>query len=251
MKSAAIDKQDNLKGPIRRDGRVIVSYPKSGRTWLGFALAQHNISVSLSHAGSSTGWRDIGRPFSRIHPLLSDLPLVFLYRNPIDTAVSMFYQVHRRDLRRGSGRWLRMYVPLKFRSALPPEEINAFVSHPIYGIENVCAYNRAWLDHISARSDCLILTYEKMRTNPEAGFQNLLDFFGEHHVTGDDLAASSTFEKMKAVEQQGDSLGYLRQPSKNDPSSAKVRRGKVEGYRDELQPGTVEFCQKIVSTYGF
>ncbi len=239
------------KGPARSDGRLIVSYPKSGRTWLRFAFDSAGIKASLSHAGAATNRREIGWPFRGIPPALNAVPLVFLHRDPIDTAVSMFYQVNRRDLRRGSGRWWRMLLPLALRGALPPTDIDAFVLHPIYGVEKVCTYNRAWLDHLEGRSDCLIMTYEAMRANPAEGFQSILDFWGEKSTTGAALAAASTFETMKAVEAGRTGPATLRAATVSDANSAKVRKGNVRGFFDELAPETIKRALEIASRHGF
>jgi Sulfotransferase domain len=238
-----VTKNDLGRDPYRDDGRVIVSYPKSGRTWVQFALAAFGVDVMVTHAGCSTNWREIGRPFAGIPPDLAGLRLVFLHRNPIDTAVSMYHQVTYRDLRRGSGRSLRMALPLFLRGDLPPRDIDSFVLHPRHGIEKVCRFNRAWLDHVNGRADCLVLTYEGLRAAPAAGFQELLDFFGITDVTGADLAGASDFETMRKAE-----AASGKPPSEK---GAKVRKGKVSGYVDELKPETIAACRRIMRDYGF
>jgi hypothetical protein len=244
-------KDDLLRGPLRRDGRLIVSYPKSGRTWLRFAMSQFAIDMTITHAGASTNRREVGRPYAGIPERARGLPLVFLYRNPIDTAVSMFYQITRRDLPKGSGRWYRMYLPLLLRGALPPQEINSFVRNPLYGVEKVCSFNRAWLDHLAQRTDCLALRYEDMRANPAEGFQKLLDFWGETAATGAELAEASSFDRMKAAERGAAEDAILKPTKQSDPESLKVRRGKVGGYADELSADTIDACKTIAARYGF
>lgn len=236
-------KDDLLRSSVRRDGRLIASFPKSGRTWLGFALSQCGIDATFTHAGASTNRREIGQPFSGISAALQDVPLIFLHRNPIDTAVSLYYQISKRDLKPWSLRWLRMLLPLWLKGAIPPRDIDAFVLHPRHGVERVCVYNRTWIDHLAGRSDCLMLTYEAMRSDPAAGFQRILDFFGDASATGAQLAEASRFDRMKAAEQT--------QSRSIDPAGVKVRRGKVNGYVDELRPETVAQCQEIVARYGF
>lgn len=236
---------------FRQDGRLIISYPKSGRTWLRFALAEGGIDASFHHAGVATHRREIGLPFLGIPASLLTVPLVFLHRNPIDTVVSMFYQVTRRDLRRGSGRWFRMAIPLVLRGAIPPMDIDAFVLHPLYGVEKIVRFNRAWLDHLAQRSDCLVLTYETMRQDPAAGFQRLLDFWGETARTGSDLAELSRFDRMRAVEASQAGPDFLRTVVARDMTSAKVRKGQVEGYRNELKPETIRRCHQIAAGFGF
>ncbi len=236
-------KNDLGREPYRTDGRVIVSYPKSGRTWIQFALRSKDIDVTVTHAGCSTNWREIGRPFGGIKPELATLPLVFLHRNPIDTAVSMFHQVTYRDLRHNSRRFYRMALPLKLRGALPPRDIDSFVLHATHGIEKICRFNRAWLDHLDQRRDCLILTYESVRAAPEDEFQRLLDFFGIDGVTGVDLARASDFDVMRKAERLGRKVeGEL---------GVKVRKGKVRGYVDELKPETIAACRAVMERFGF
>ena len=233
------------------DGRLIVSHPKSGRTWLHFALTEAGITARFTHAGASKNRMKMGSPFRGIRASLRDQPLVFLHRNPIDTAVSYYYQIHRRILRRWSARWFRLWVPLFLRRAFPPRDIGAFVLHPHYGVEKICAYNRTWLDHLKNRGDCLIITYEAMRADPATGFQRILDFRGITGTTGVTMADLSTFEKMRAFEQARTGTTVLKAARPGDPSSAKVRKGKVRGYLEELSPETVEHCHTIAKRYGF
>jgi hypothetical protein len=93
---------------------------------------------------------------------------------------------------------------------VPPLDIDAFVLHPLHGIEKICRYNRAWLDHIGTRSDCLVITYEELRKDPSKGFQRVLDFWGDTSVSGAHLADLSSFEKMKLVERQQSGPSVLK-----------------------------------------
>ena len=232
---------------------ILVSYPKSGRTWIRFALSKFNISLLATHAGTATNWRYIGRTYADIAPQLMQAPLVFLHRDPIDTAVSMYYQVHQRDLRRWSRRWLRMVIPLAIRRALPPLDINKFVLHPCYGVPRICKFNRAWLNHLESRHDNLIITYESLKVDPDAAFQSILDFYQVSHITGKQLADASTFENMKRAESLGNSSGILRNRQRNqsDQSASKVRKGIVGGYATELSSQAISQCHIIMKEYGF
>ena len=234
----------------RMDGRLLVSYPKSGRTWIRYAAAQFGIELSVTHAGSSTDRRELGHLFDGIPAWLKPSPKIFLHRNPIDTAVSMYFQVHRRDFRPLSGRWLRLLPALALRGALPPADIDRFVLHPCYGLLKICQFNRAWIDHVTERTDCLLMDYDRMRSNPAEEFQRLLNYLNEADVTGELLAEVSTFDRMKEAG-RSDQTGLLKATDRSDPSSAKVRRGQVGGYLDVLKPSTVDLCREIAGHYGF
>lgn len=227
---------------LPKDGRLLISHPKCGRTWIIFALRQFGIDLTCSHAGAATNRREIGRRFGGIKPELEALPLIFLHRNPLDAAVSMYHQVHGRDLRRWSGRWWRMLLPLALRGELPPRDIDRFVLHPSYGVPKIHAYQQAWLRHLQGRADCLILSYEEMRADPATGFQKLADFCGYSAVSGAALAEASSFERMRQAEGAVASTG-----KGGKPSAAKVRRGKVRGYLDDLRPETIRKCERLIA----
>ncbi len=237
---------------LRTDGRLLVSYPKSGRTWIRYALGTSDLTITFTHAGAATNRVQIGCPYLRIPEQMRAVPMIFLHRNPIDTAVSMYYQVHHKDLRKWSGRWWRVAPRLLQSTGLPPKNIDDFVRHPIWGTEKVCRYNRLWLDHLTGRDDCLILTYEEMRADPEQGFQRILDHIGESATTGAALSAASNFEQMKAVEKSVGLQSIVRAPVDSPtPKTFKVRKGKVKGYLDEITADTADFCREIAARYGF
>lgn len=236
--------------------RLLVSFPKSGRTWLRFALESAQIETEVTHAGGALGKAVIGRPYREIPPALKDRPVVFLHRNPIDTAVSFFYQTTRRAMPIGSWRWFSEWMPLALRGVLPPRDIDSFVLNPVYGVAKICSYNRLWLDHVKARGDGLVLNYENMRADSASGFQRLLDYWGVDTISGLELAERSSVEKMRTAELAG--AGLLRPQEKpetrkvpKDQSSAKVRRAVVHGYLDELRPQTIAKCRQIAAEFGF
>lgn len=231
---------------------VFLSYPKSGRTWVRFMLERAGIAMDYSHAGAGSRRRALGRPFRGIiKEKYAGRRIVFMHRNPIDTTVSFYFQVHRRELIPGSSRYLRRLVPYLLTGRWPPQDIKAFFKHPGYGVEKVCAYNRAWLDHLSNKPDALVLSYEELMADGKATMARLLPFLGADAARAGELVEHGRFDNMQRVE-SANPQGHEFSPGiKDDPESLKVRRGKVGGYVDYLDADTIKECRAIAARYGF
>ena len=77
---------------------VFVSYPKSGRTWIRYIFALVNLDVEFTHAGFGTREiKQIGTEFNGVKKSVLGRRNIFMYRNPLDTAVSLYFQIHRTD----------------------------------------------------------------------------------------------------------------------------------------------------------
>ena len=133
------------------------------------------------------------------------------------------------------------------RKAVPPRTIDAFVLHPVYGVRNICAYNRMWLDHLSERYDSLIISYEDMHLDAPSCFRRLLDHFDDVTFTGEMLAETASIERMRAAQQ----THHTGEAILRNMVSGKLRKAAVKGYLDELSPETVAQCQQIMAEYGF
>ncbi len=229
-----------------------ISFPKSGRTWVKAVLRRAGVPLVFTHAGCGSLTRELGRPFAGVVEALAARPVLLLHRNPIDTAVSWFHQVNDRDLAPGTlNRWRRV-LRLRLGRRMPPAEIDRFVLHPVYGVEQVCRFNRAWIDRTAGRPDCLVITYEALRADPRAGFARVLGFLGRGEEGLDALVEAASFERMQAREiaRAPRSLAFLR-PDAREENARKARRGKVGGYVDELRPETVAAARAIAARHGF
>ena len=108
---------------------VIVSYPKSGRTWLRVILQDLDVPLAFTHDGSSGSK---ARKFEELKPirkeLYTEMPVVFLFRDPRDTVVSAyFWETHRLvDGYAGS--------------------MAEFIRDPSHGVEKIVRFNLAWLE---------------------------------------------------------------------------------------------------------
>lgn len=236
-----------------RGRAVFVSYPKSGRTWMRYVFALAGAKVKFTHAGHGTGnLREIGEAFAGVQAGLLAKRNFFMYRNPLDTAVSLYFQVHRKDLAPDAAEHTARRDKLRRAGLMPPEDMAAFVLHPVWGVENICRFNRAWLDHVSGRSDTLVLSYEDARAEPQRMIGAVLEHAGARGYDLDAIVAASSFDAMKRSQGTRDAAGLgLHGEREGDAESAKVRRGVVRGYGDYLDAGTVAEARGIAEPFGF
>lgn len=157
-----------------------------------------------------------------------------------------------KDFAPGTLKHLQRLPRLAASGRLPPPDIDRFVLHPTYGVEQVCRFNRAWIDHASARPDSLVITYEALRADPRAGFAAVLAFLGRDPEGVEALVEAASFANMRAREaaRSPRPLAFLR-PDRSAEGARKVRRGKVGGYVDELAPATVAAAQAVAARFGF
>ena len=139
----------------------MVSFPKSGRTWVRVLLDSVDCKLRYTHVGSdhSLGTHFNDLVFCQIDG--SDRPLLFLHRDPRDTAVSGFFQ---RSLRISDGY---------------DGSISDFVRDPHFGLENILRFNLALFSYcLGQESACSVrvLAYEALRRNPERGLSQLCSF---------------------------------------------------------------------------
>lgn len=232
---------------------TFVSHPKAGRTWLRYVFHLLELEVHFTHAGSGTTSRYLGRPFAGVdRGEIRGARVVFMHRNPIDTAVSFYFQVQRKDLPYRSFRWFKRWLPYTLAHRMPPHRIDDFVLHPGLGVPKICAFDRAWMDALQEDPNALVLTYEEAREHTVDTFTRLFAFLGVDVPDVAKIVHESSFDRMKSLESSGRFQHLMLSEGKTgDPESRKVRRGKIQGYRDYLSPGTIEACQRIAREHGF
>jgi len=220
---------------------LIISYPKSGRTWLKHLFKAAGANVGADHAGAGTGGRHVGRHFKQLafkHHRYISTKVIFLHRHPIDTAVSNYWQMHKREVPRWSK--LRRSV-MGLRGRYPPDSLDDFVLSPRYGVEKICIYNLKWLALLAPRPDVIVTSYERLSTDTAAEVTKLLAFVRPELVQGtniDQAVELSNFGEMQKAE-------LSRNQGAIDPESLKVRRGYVGGYKADLNQTTISLAEEI------
>jgi hypothetical protein len=215
---------------------LCISYPKSGRTWLRVMLDQLAVGLDYTHAGSAFHSKD----FRSTEAFVGKRPLLFLYRNPIDTTISGYFHVTKREAWRG----------------LFQGDLSSYVRDPQFGIERTLRFNAMWLAAISERDDVLITRYETLHSNAASELRQIAKWLNvepdEDKITK--AIDVGRFESMRNKESSGQSderYGHrLRTVDSTDSDSFKVRRGVVGGYKDYLTENEILYCNNIMERYG-
>ncbi len=229
---------------------VIVSFGKSGRTWLrvmlsGFYQAKYNLKESQMIVFDNLHRRNtaIPRLFFTHDNYLKDVTgnadskkdyydrkVIFLARHPGDVAVSQFFQwKHRMRPRK---MLINDYPP-----ADDPISIHDFVVGERGGLPRIIEFMNLWAREAESMKDFLLVRYEDMKADPAAVLRRILEFAGTPG-TDEEIAravAYSSFENMKKMEEKRTfwlSGSRMVPKDRKNPHSFKVRRGKVGGYRD-------------------
>jgi hypothetical protein len=245
---------------LQRSDWVLMSWGKSGRTWL---------RVMLSRAYQLKGNLDASEllDFDNLKRLDPQLPAVFfthnnylrdytgnqqskahfrgkrivlLVRDPRDVAVSQFFQ------------WqFRMRPNKKFINDYPPHgaAIDAwdFVLDKEAGVPRIVDYFNGWAQAVPDLKDVLVVRYEDMRKDPGAVLARILAFTGtavtvEQVQQAVDFAAYDNMKKMEEDKFFKGSGARVKPGDKDNPQSFKVRKAKVGGYRDYF---TDEQCAQL------
>lgn len=227
-----------INGVIMFARRVhVVSYPKSGRTWLRVMLHDLGADPRFTHADSrrraQCGPSDICAGLSSFH----GRRIVFLIRDPLDVVVSSYYQALRKGTWDGS---LRDFIRVASR-----------------GFERILAFNLGWIEHRRHFRDFLLVSYEAMRKDSVRCLREILNFAGAFGASDSDIervSARNEFNRMKRLERSGElrsRFGSRFTAGAAPDNLMVVRRGLIGGYREEMTEAELEYCGGIMSHYQY
>lgn len=220
---------------------VVVSYPKSGRTFVRamlarlyerkFGIDERSLlefqslrrapegvpRVMFSHGGDAMRAPDEIRvdPDDYRHK-----KVVLISRHPGDIAVSRYHHLKHRSRDRA-------------RQKLADQPLEPFVWAEQGGIPSIVTF----LNQFAALSGVTILRYEDFLTEPARTLRKLANAVGVT-VSDEDIADAVEFGRLpnlKRLEREGYfTSSRLRQARKGDEASGKVRKGTSGGYREQL-----------------
>jgi hypothetical protein len=232
---------------------VVISYPKSGRTFTRAMLArlyQRKFGVDersllefpalraapsnaprllFTHAGDA-----MRRPQEiRIDPATYDgRKLVLIARDPADIAVSRYHHLKHRSRDRA-------------RQSLAAQPLDTFVWAEEGCIPSIVTF----LNQFAKIPGITIIHYEDFLTKPEKTLKKLAEAIGIE-ADDEDISDAVAFGKLPNLKEL-EGKGYftskrLRQARKGDARSGKVRRGTSGGYRSELDKDVADRIDRYI-----
>lgn len=249
---------------LQRADAVVVSFGKSGRTWLRVMISRlyqqvydlpqdiligfdnfHNMDRRAprlffthdNYIGDFTGHTDSKADFY-------DKQVLLMMRDPRDVAVSQFFQ------------WrFRMPSEKKLLNEYPAHEddtsIYDFVLHEGGGLPKIIDFMNIWAREMDKMRALCLIRYEDMRANPQTVLTEVAQFL---EIPADaaviqEAVDYADFENMKKKEADSSfrlSGARVAPGDKSNPDSYKTRRAKVGGYRDYFDDAQVAVIDALV-----
>lgn len=250
---------------------LIIGHPKSGNTWLKVMLSRlyqvrHGLAAnrlintdelarkhpSIPRLAASNGYYSyegvIGEALAPDAPdnPLRHKPVLFIARNPLDIAVSWYFQFTRRQ------------------SAAKQELINHFIDHPVdrhtiemwefvrhsdIGLLSLIEFLNSWERNVNALDRGVTIRYEDLRAQPADVLKQVVTLMGDD-FSGEEIQEAvdfGSFDNLRQLESKGFfRQGGMKLRNPNDPTTFKVRRGKVGGYRDYFTPEQAAELETLV-----
>src|ERR1051326_17836 len=241
---------------------IVISVPNSGRTWLrtflcAYFCARYEHPFSLhpetyqdsriprivythdlyEHYTKTRWWERVRGKFLVPSGEIKRARIILLARDPRDAFVSHDIEMTRRAAEQAN--------EPKSRG------LGDVLRDPIFGLALIIETMNAWLRELACRVDFVLVRYEDLHASPNEQFRRVLATVGEtdpqeHHF--ENALAFSRFGNMRKMEASLEHDRQLLQPGDvNDPESYKVRRGKIGGYVDYLDPEDLEYAARAMS----
>lgn len=244
-----------MEGVMRSDA-VILSYPKSGRTWVEVMLSrlfQQRLGLPeneiIDFSGDYRSNPELPHFFfthDDAHVLEGNefLPeggpkgyfasskTLFVVRHPLDVAVSMYFQQSKRS------------------GYLEGVDIFEFATEIRGGLPTIIRFMNRWATLGRQFGTHLMVRYEDLHADPFVQFKSIIEFlaldFNDDEIA--DAIAFASFDSMKKREAtnfyQGDFRVSTEHP--DDEDSFKARRGVVGGFQDYFSKEQVAELERMM-----
>lgn len=230
-----------LADPPYHDDLYLVSFPKSGVTWLSFLMANIHLQCSRLDATATffnlesyipdihltrslkdsiltfPGFRII-KSHSEYNPFYRRI--IYLMRDPKDVMVSYYYFMKKLGWFNGS--------------------ISELIRSKSYGIDAWCRHTQSWLNKTHAFQQINVIKYEDMKREPRKVLDRVYSILGFKlpQIILDEAIDRSAFDEMKKNEE------YCIKWKLSSPKGYSfMRKGITGDFKSELTEADVDYIQ--------
>jgi hypothetical protein len=241
-----------IKSPI-----YIVSFPKSGRTWLKAQVGRYlqqktnlleiNImytpKLSIAAGLHPTFFSHDGSPIygshytkmKKMRKSYKNSKVIFLVREPRDVLVSYYFHVTKRYKR--------------FNGTL-----GEFIRSDLFPLQRLLTFYNIWKDNENTPLDFLLIKYEEMHSDPEMVLNKVLTFMDEKNIDYDLMHEAIMYTQFDNLQQMEKTTAIFDNASlkidKLDTESLHIRRGKIGGYADYFTKEDLAFIDEVMNELG-
>jgi len=242
---------------------LLVSYPKSGRTWLrlmiGKAFALHfklqDVDLleiqNMRKRNAQIPWILVnhgGKPDDKTPDelfidanIFRNKKVILLVRDIKDLVVSYYFELT-----------LRIPVLQDRPNARYEGDMASFLRSERGSVSTMIAFYNMWAENRGILADLLVIRYEDMNRAPREVLRRVLDFVGLAQIPDEAIAESvefASFDNMRKMESEDVfKSSRLRAANPDEPESFKTRRGVVGGYTDYLTQDDIQYLNDRINT---
>lgn len=224
-----------------RSDIIVVSFPKSGRTWLRVMLGEYlrlHFDIEVQHVVDIHKLAEYNSRVPRIYFTHDDSPhkktsdqlsrrkrkyrrkrVVLLVRDPLDVLVSLYH--HKR-----------------YRNCTYADSLESYCQQDVGNLEVIVEFLNIWCSESPEIDQFLLVRYEDLHHHPSHELKRLLRFCGLTKLNSDYVQAAiakGSFESMTKIEDSNTSgSNKLSVVNPDDRRSRKVRSGRIGSYAHSL-----------------
>lgn len=229
--------------PVPMRGAALVSYPKSGRTWLRIMLDSLRVGLRYTHDRSHYHLGIHKDPPTGDKSEYSDDKVILLVRDPRDVIVSAYHHVVFRD-----GLWRGTFAE--------------FLHSRQFGFDALLRWHQRWMEARDVPADFLKIRYEDMHADSAQVLLNVVQFLGrDDEVNTDQVHLSralrkgsfDTMHRLEATDWRNrprwfKNYGRMLIPSNvKDFNTFKTRIGRVGTWEEYMGRAEKSYCASRMS----